>query len=361
VTALPTIDQLLFKGTHNSYSCRGEGDLDPPCMNHPPSKQLDEFGVWSLEIDFSVIEINGMPTPVVGHDYEGHATCYGADYPAWPGSFLLADFLRSIRNTVAFNYRPIFIYFDIKTGDGSWGIGDYHSKLGMGLEIARDIFTNDLLILEQYRHDHQGGYPTVLELAHKIVVFFPFPEFPDHRPEIPDPPAGTLVSTNSDKCTSKSVVERSIENGSPLEGGITVPGGYHVFRLDQYQADWTFEFGVPPNPLVVDASAQPPWTVTDSEGDEWACSIAGVGPSHDVWKGEVVHEHGTFRFPFRTFQGALARVEGTTANAVEDVRRAGYGWTVLVRPGSYDEQVTFRTPLMLVRDPGSDGIVVIGT
>jgi len=356
---LPTIDTLIFKGTHNSYSCRGEGDLDPPCMNHPPNKQIDEFGVWSVELDFSVVSENGVLTPVVGHDHAGHATCYGSGFPGWPGTYHLADFLDAIRNTTALKYRPVFIYFDIKTGDGAWGVGDYHSKLSSGIATVREVFQGNVIVLEDYRRQHGGGYPTLPEIVGKVVLFFPSPEFP--RPDIPNSPEGTLVSTSADKCISSQAVEHSMQTGAPLEGGGNAgPGGYRVFRLDQYQADWTFEYGVPPNPLVVDVTVQPPWTVTDSEGDEWNCTSPLVETQGDVWKGEIVHEHGTFRFPYKTVSRAITRAEGTTAHGVQDAKRAGHGWTVLLRPGHYPETLTIAIPLTLKKDDRFAGTVVIG-
>jgi hypothetical protein len=333
-------------------------------MNHPPNKQIDEFGVWSVELDFSVVNENGVLTPVVGHDDAGHATCYGPGFPGWPGTYHLADFLDSMRNTEALKYRPVFIYFDIKTEGGwfglpgGWGVGDYHSKLALGIATVREVFQGNVIILEEYIRQY-GEYPTLPEIVGKAVIFFPSPEF--HRADIPNSPDGTLVSTSADKCTSSQAVEHSIQTGDPLEGERKAgPGGYRVFRLDQYQADWTFEYGVPPNPLVVDLTAQPPWTVTDSVGDEWDCRIPLLGIQGDVWKGEIVHEHGTFRFPYKTVSRAITRAEGTTAHGVRDAKRAGYGWTVLMRPGNYPETLTIAIPLTLKKDDRFAGTVVIG-
>jgi hypothetical protein len=328
-------------------------------MNHPPRKQIDEFGVWSVEFDFSVVSENGTLIPVLGHDYAGHATCYGSGFVGWPETYRLADYLESIRTAESLRYRPVFVYFDIKTGDGSWGLGDYLSKLSLGIATARQVFEQDVIVLEEYRTQHGGRYPTLPELVGKVMIFFPSPEFP--RVDISNSPGGTLVSTSSDKCTYSQVIERSIQTGAPVEGTLNAgPGGYRVFRLDQYQADWTFEYGVPPNPLIVDSNSQPPWSVTDSEGDEWNCSIPLAGVQGDVWSGEVVHEHGTFRFPYRTVQGAVSRAEGTTANSFRDERRAGFGWTLVIRPGSYPETLSISIPLSLTRDRRFAGSVVIG-
>src|SRR5437763_13412169 len=97
-----SIDQLVFKGTHNSYSCKGEDDLDPACMGHPVDVQIDDFGVWALELDYGVRRIAGTPTALVGHDRPGHGTCF------MPDGFELVRLLRAIRDARAIReaYRP---------------------------------------------------------------------------------------------------------------------------------------------------------------------------------------------------------------------------------------------------------------
>lgn len=99
------INQLILKGTHNSYSCTGE---DTPAMNHPVDVQIDDFGVWALELDFGVKRKNGVPTALVGHDDEGQATCFMSQ------GFELVRLLSVIRGVKALQYRPVFIFFDIK-------------------------------------------------------------------------------------------------------------------------------------------------------------------------------------------------------------------------------------------------------
>src|SRR5262249_28809926 len=128
-----------------------------------------------------------------------------------------------------------------------------------------------------------------------------------------------------------------------------ISGFRGIFKLDQYQSDWTFEFGVPPNPIWVESTATPPWTVLDVEGDEWGPCEADRPDPPDVWKGQIVHEQGTARFPFRTLAGAVARAEVRTPNTrgQPDPRRAGVGWTVLIAPGRYREAVRIDMPLTL--------------
>ena len=56
------VDQLIFKGTHNSYVCS---------KGIPPEEQIDHFGVWAIELDFSIKEIDGVFQAIVGHDDVG--------------------------------------------------------------------------------------------------------------------------------------------------------------------------------------------------------------------------------------------------------------------------------------------------
>ena len=128
-------------------------------------------------------------------------------------------------------------------------------------------------------------------------------------------------------------VEYTIETGVPiLPRAWACEGGTRIPRLDQYQADWTFDYGVPPNPIVVDADA-PEWTrVDDAEGGRWRFAEER---SH----GQVVGRHGTWRFPYRTLEEAVERARGITpiTNGEPDPRRAGVGWTVLLRPSAHHE------------------------
>ncbi|WP_289355116.1 hypothetical protein [Paenibacillus sp. S-12] len=317
------INELIFKGTHNSYNNK-DGDLDCPRMAHPPEVQIDDFGVWVVELDYSVARENGIPRAMVGHDRPGHGTSWGV---------YLVDFLHNIRNTMSvnLNYRPVFIILDIKT----WGEldqeFDYNFKKQVGIEAISDVFRGRFIFLEEFKRQHGGRYPTVPEIAGMAVV-----------------------CTSTDPCLPELTIYNRCASKEEVENGIRV-GNINFIRLGQYQNDWTFEYAVPPNPLHVDGTRQPPWRVIDSVGDP--CDPC---PNGDVWKGQVVGEHGTFRFPYNMIGKAVTRAEGTTPNGVRDPRRSGYGWTVLIRPGFYDEKININIPLTLKRDDRFPGSVVIG-
>jgi hypothetical protein len=339
------IDKLVIKGTHNSYVCNSGGwwSMTPPWMNHPPEQQIDDFGIWVIELDVGIVMEDGQPKVAVGHNGPGHATCWGRR--------LKEDYLDKIAKTQALRYRPVLIGFDPKTHEQQedwpnlgWTAQEISAKAEAVLEEVfgrENIMNGENLndFLQQY-----SRYPTMPELAGKAVMNIP-------------------NDTHADECTYREAVEKSIKSGIGLYEGESCKGGCRIFRIDQYQADWTFEYGIPPNPLVVDAAADPPWAVLDSVGEDWGCD------NGDVWKGQVVHEQGTYRFPFKTLRAAVTRTEGVIdPNEPQDLERnelrSGYGWTVLLRSGHYPEKITINIPLTLKKDDDvqyrNSGNVVIG-
>jgi hypothetical protein len=74
---------------------------------------------------------------------------------------------------------------------------------------------------------------------------------------------------------------------------------------------------------------------------------------------QEVSQQGTFRFPYGSVGAAVTRASGDVGHVV-DSRRAGYGWTVLIRPGFYPESITIDIPLTLEKDERFPGTVVIG-
>jgi hypothetical protein len=318
VTAL-TIGELIFKGTHNSYSCRR---ARPLCMNHPPDQQIDDFGVWSLELDFSLEPRHGAPIPVVGHDRPGHGACWAND---------LVDYLQIVFRARALQFRPVFICLDVKDWkrsllqpwrapvDSGFAVED---KWQAGLQAMRTACSDRLVILEDWLAEN-GRWPLPLELAGKVVLYEP-----NKRSDAGEPVG--LRGTHASHCVTPQLVEAAIETGKPLEkDGAACEGGARALRIDQYQADWTFAYGVPPNPLVVDAEALTTTLVHDAEGKRWRCD-------GDVSHGQRVAEQGTFRFPYRTLEQAVQRARGVTTatHGRPDERRAGRGWTVLLKSGA---------------------------
>jgi hypothetical protein len=334
------INQLAFKGTHNSYQCTSGTN---PVMNHPIQTQIDDFGVWGVEIDVGPADDSGAGNvgAAVGHDGPGDGVCAGA-------GVLLTDYLIAIRNTIALKFRPVFIYFETKAGD-DWAdldpldsCDDHAQKFTLVISALQVVFgSGNYALLNEFLQQNGGRYPTVPETAGKIVVYYPNPEYSGSSSLCGGrlPFRGTLVGTDVDNCTSREAI---------------VPLPPQVFRVDQYQADWTFDYGVPPNPFVVDGAALPPWPVVDSIGDSWSCDNA------DVSHGEVVAEQGTYRFPFRTVGRAITRAEGTTSNGYREFSRAGYGWTVIIQPNTYSESIRIDTPLILVKGSGPGNVVIVG-
>src|SRR5258706_13355507 len=103
-----SIDQVVFKGSHNSYDCRRDASL---------RSQLDDFGCWAIELDFSV-PLLGDQRAVVGHEGSGMAAD-GEDVCGGDGSasneldrFRILHFLREIAGSKSIRYRPVFVYFE---------------------------------------------------------------------------------------------------------------------------------------------------------------------------------------------------------------------------------------------------------
>src|SRR5262245_27297425 len=56
-----------LKATHNSYACTGLGDNTCPVMHHHPERQVDDWGVWGVELDFGIIGEPARERAYVGH------------------------------------------------------------------------------------------------------------------------------------------------------------------------------------------------------------------------------------------------------------------------------------------------------
>jgi hypothetical protein len=324
------ITDLVFKGTHNSYACIGQ---TLPLMGHPPDQQIDDFGVWSVELDFAVKMVDGELRAIVGHDDQDDSSCWG---------HFLRQYLEAIHAARSRPFRPILFVFDVK----DWGDTDPNTARAVGIADLEIVFgAANVVVLNGEELDRH--VPTVPELAGKAVLLA----------------SNRLPRGFEDECTSREAVNQAITAGTGLEGGCpgipaVRPAGCRILGIDQYQADWTFEYGVPPNPIIVDATARPPWTVTDVVALppilQWRCD------NGDSWSGQVVHEQGTWRFPYRTLGTAVTRAHGTTPNGVNDPLRSGFGWTVLLTPARYRETLTIDIPLRLEKRSDQDGSVILG-
>ncbi len=326
-----SIDRLIFKGTHNSYQCH----FDTPCMNHPPNVQIDEFGVWGLELDVGFVRgADGQITAALGHTDPGDAVCWG-DFTNYPRDSLVG-FLHIIHDTHSLRYRPVVIFFDWKYRD--WGEPCPGNDCdGFGKSACEAVFGQGNVLRTE-----EAINKSVPELAGKVIL--------------------GMRERYSGDCINKATVE----------GWFTSDPSINFFRIDQYQGDWTFDIGVPPNPLAVDGAVTQPWTITDSVGDDWfcvtgnigdiPCNVLGAFTTCDFWQGQVVHEQGTYRFPYKTLGKAVIRADGITPTGDSTLRprRTGYGWTILIRPGNYLETVTITIPLTLRKDDRFTGNVVIG-
>src|SRR5207302_1599344 len=134
----------------------------------------------------------------------------------------LTGYLRLIKASRALSYRPVVLFFDWKLSDR-----DGWSDIGCP--------NNDCDDFAKRACEEVFGGGNVLRTAEAIG-----------RP-VPELAGKVILGMNqnySGDCTNKETVE----------GWFTGNSNINFFRIDQYQSDWTFDIGVPPNPLVVDWS-----------------------------------------------------------------------------------------------------------
>jgi hypothetical protein len=332
------VRELIFKGTHNSYQCHG----DTPNMGHLVDVQMDDFGVWGIELDIGFVNRNGRNTAVIGHNSAGDGVCLNIQdiYPDLNAN-ALEGYFRLIKRARSFRYRPVVLFLDWKTSDRD-GWSDIPCPNNDCNAFAKVATVAVFGVANVLTADEAIG-KSVPELAGKVIL--------------------GMTERFTGDCTNRP----SVEEWFLLDQNL------NFFRIDQYQGDWTFDIAVPPNPLVVDSSADVQTVATGSIGESWFCvteffpptpncTALGFPATCDFSNGQVVHEQGTYRFPYRTISGAVRRAQGTTptGNASLLPRRTGYGWTVLIVPGSYPESLVIDTPLTLKRIDGSFGVVVIG-
>lgn len=324
-------DQLILKGTHNSYAssdCRpllGKGN-ECPVMHNPPSEQIDDWGVWAIELDFSFIRFEtGLIAAWVGHD--GRDTCRSFAAEDWNNR--LENYLIAVRNSRSFVYRPIVIKFEYK----DWGLDAYDDPAlaGDSLEaVMARVFGEPALFGPRARDSalkaNGGFWPTVDEMAGKIIPYTIF---------------GYGSDIVFDGCPLVEVVIPQYTDSTRVQDLIT--DGKQIIFLDQYQADWTFHFAAPPNPIYVFGTAADSTWVENRFGK--ICSTLDYDDPTDPGRGFPVSEQGTFRFPFRTVTEALARAS------------AYPGWTILVKPGDYRETIIIDSSVTIKADGGT---VVIG-
>ena len=114
--SLSRLNDITIKGTHNSYDCEEDCPLGSAVgvqMFHHPTFQVDDFGVWFIELDFSIIERNGSFHAYVGHDGTCGNGCW--THESW-GPYL-EDYFTRLANTRSFQYRPLILTSSTNAGE----------------------------------------------------------------------------------------------------------------------------------------------------------------------------------------------------------------------------------------------------
>jgi len=341
MATLPPLDALILKGTHNSYD---------PRRRVPPWDQVNDYGVWVLELDYMVpaeflrqAHDRDLPEPVwntrppavvIGHDGPGDAAD-GAGAVFGGPHFLLRDYLSALAVTEAFRFRPLLIYLDRKNPVA-------FSPFGVPVELFDRTFHEDpqrlASVIEStfkdvFHEDHlfgpaalaaRRGYPTVQELAGQVIPISnqpePASEFLFHEGDPADERQSRLsVGPESDGCGEPDFISRSTEDAPAA-----------VYRLDNFSDNFTFAYAVPSNPLVVVPAA--------GEREVVGCDDETT----------ATLPQGTRLLPFPTLEAAVSRARGLPGGQDPTrLRRAGLGFTVLAAPGPYGEPLTVDFPLTI--------------
>jgi hypothetical protein len=314
----PRLDQLLLKGSHNSYEANRGAAL---------AAQVDDFGVWAVELDYGVVG----GTLVVGHDGVG----WGADDSpllAPNGSYYFRDYLSELRHTEAFKYRPLLIYLDNKGRENEWGDDladeDLVALLRNDFEavFSRDQIFTPILLHERFNDE----FPDAPALAGFVIPidtnrtpteeYEQFQVFPENQFH------ALAFRYCADPSTIFSAFPRREVDGSRREP-------VRVWRSNNITDEWTFEYGAPPNPLVVDPEARRGSFVPRCGGTDHAIIL---GPQ------------GTRLLPDVTIADAVIRARQPISYS-DDGRTfrnliMGIGFTVLAAPGKYADplRIDFR-------------------
>jgi hypothetical protein len=291
-------------------------------MHNSPAEQIDDWGVWAIELDFSIKAVNGVPRMIIGHDGPGSWT-----EPSW--GFFLRDFLESIKSTRSFAYRPVFVYFGKKD---NWGdkTSDWVAVLG---DTLIDIFGENN-IFGPKKLASLKPWPTSPELKGKII-----PIAIEDRARKSD----LIFLSEPGPMSRVDKLWESYVTPAKL-AQVTAPG--KILAMDQYQHDWTYNESsnapsAPPNPLYVKANSPLLYLVRNTIGKR--CS----GPQFPCWDPTdpnctfLVGQHGTFKFPYRTVSQAYNRAKNFP------------GWTILIKAGSYNETLVIDKPVTLEADGGT--------
>jgi len=324
----------VFKATHNSYVlCYGASDC--PIMHDPLASQLDDYGVWAVELDGGLEP--GDPTIYVGHDRPGSGLPGGGNVHT-----ALIAYLEEIKASEAFQYRPVLVFFECKCDAEGWNCNcpDVLDKLESTL--VDTVGYAGLFTPADYA---EHGWLTVPELARRLIVWTKgipggresaivfTPEVGDtpHYPVLPN-----LRRNWHDDCVNQEVLDDDRAHGD------------QILSLDQYEEEFTWTYSVPPNPIHVGGTQA--WSLVSNPDLCGASANCPACYGYNTSPGvpHLVFHHGTQRFPYPTLTMA------TDALAAGK----GFGWTIKLAPGSYPGSFTFSSPMRLETEgPGS---VLIG-
>jgi hypothetical protein len=345
---IPTLEQLVLKGTHNSYDQRRKVTV---------AHQVEHYGAWAVELDYAVLwaerraEITAsygrhdawfsLPPPcVIGHD--GPGVCADDAGPVFSGGpdYLLRDVLAALAATEASAFRPLIIYLDkkewlaglIRVDDPAYDDPAALSELVAGelnAVFGSRLFTHGELRAFRVAHDR---FPTAVELAGRVMAIAttgPGGAFLFHEgsPANLDDP-GLLVEGPVDEGCGRPAALPRIPSPPP-----------QVWRTDNFSSRWTWDYAAPPNPLAVARTAP-------------TADIVGCSEDPDIIAREPAVAHGTRLVPYPSIAAAAARAGGLLSSGGRGgPAQSGLGFTVLAAPGAYREAMRIDFPLTIRARP----------
>lgn len=317
--AAARLDQLVLKGSHNAYQAH---------LNVEPRWQVDGYGVWAVELDYAVTP-DAEHLVVVGHDAAG----FGPDNDfvfAPRGSYLLSEYLVSLADSEAFEYRPIIVYLD--NHYDQWGVNwgddpnalppDSIKTLGALMDTTIEKAVPNRVLLPS----SVGAYlPTVVELVGRMILIScqaqPIGRYIFGSSLLPAyVPPDQVITQDPSLALSYGTV--SLPKHPRRTFGPSPTENFNVWRTDNFTDDWTYLYGAPPNPLVVSATASP---------DPLIPNVASR-PGQAVrgsQQGTRVLPFGTLRQAVDAASAPMTFVDGT---GVQSTFPIGASFTVLVPP-----------------------------
>jgi len=232
------LKEVSFKGTHNSYD-----------QAHDIATQIDEFGVWVVEIDMCGID-----------DDDALQVKHGCDFSS---SKLFEDILQDVQSSSAWPQRVIFLWLDIKEecfAQCRWREYDDDERADKIADALLDTIGIDRLYTRDDWDADERVWPTVDDLVLRGKNFIPIYDNNDHNPDhstlfvsahkpsviqehtaflnVKDAKINTFPGRSPRD--ADRFLWRSYDLNTEHEWRSAINHGIHLPSTDEYQQKWSF-------------------------------------------------------------------------------------------------------------------------